>query len=231
MRIAVIQHRERERAADGARALAQAAARASEVGAEAVFLPASSALSDPAARSEFESATDGLPGTRVVPLFAAGTTSRALSATGDLGPLTARLGDVALLFGDACFERDQLERLAAEKPPVLVMLPRSESDLQAEAVLELALGLSESTSGLVVVIDTTGGEPGEPGHGSSAIILLGDVMAEAYEDDEILYADIIEPVPEPEAALPLPQLPTILEQRLASHQGRRLDPGYPADLS
>jgi hypothetical protein len=231
VRIAVVQHRERDDAADGARVLAEAAVRASEAGAEAVFFPATAALRDVDARAEFLRLTGHLPGTRIVPVVPEGVRERVFEPNGETEVISERLGKVALLYGDACFRTEQLERMAAEKPAVLVMVPRSESELQAEAALELALGLSESTSGLVIVAETTGGDFGKPSHGSSAIIHLGDMMAEAYEDDEILYADVFEPVPMPEPASPLPEVPTILQQRLASHEGRRPDPGYLADLS
>ncbi len=116
-------------------------------------------------------------------------------------------------------------------PNVAVLLPRSESDLQAEAVLELAIALSDSLAGLVIVVDTDGSEPGHPGHGGSAIIMFGKVVAEAMSGDDILFADVELPVGRPEPREPLPEMPTILQQRLAHHQGHHLEVDYLADLS
>ena len=84
----------------------------------------------------------------------------------------------------------------------------------------------------MVVADSVGAEAGEPGHGGSSIILLGEVLAEAMgQDGDVLFADVPEPVPAPEPPDPVPAVPTILAQRVATHEGRRLDMGYPADLS
>jgi hypothetical protein len=112
-----------------------------------------------------------------------------------------------------------------------VFLPRSENELQAEAILELALALSDSLAGLVIVVEPDGAEPGDPGHGGSAIIMFGKMVAEAMSGDDILYADIELPVGPPEPREPLPQMPPILQQRLAHHQGHQLEVDYPADLS
>jgi hypothetical protein len=141
------------------------------------------------------------------------------------------LGRVSLPVGDAAMDPEALERIYAEAPDAIIMAPRSESDLQAEAVLELAIGLSESAAGLVVVTDAAGAEPGEAGHGGSAIIVLGEVLAEAITDDELLVADITVPPSAPQPRERLPEVPTILQQRLAHHEGRKLDSGYLADLS
>lgn len=231
MKLAVVQHRLRGDAVEDARRLAHAAKWASEQGAEAVFFPSVDALREPDARAVFATATDELPGSRVVPLVSEGVRAQVFKATDAIPGVGERLGPVALLYGDACIDPAVLERTAAERPSVLVLVPRSESDLQAEAIIELAMRLSESAAGLVIVAETTGGGFGEPGHGTSAVILLGDLMAEAYEDDEVLLVSVQEPVPLPESPEPLPEVPLILQQRLAQHEGRRPDPGYLADLS
>jgi hypothetical protein len=62
-------------------------------------------------------------------------------------------------------------------------------------------------------------------------VLLGEVAAEAFGDTDVLVADVRVPVPQPEPPEPLPQVPTILAQRLAHHGGTKLGVGYPADLS
>jgi len=107
----------------------------------------------------------------------------------------------------------------------------SESDLQAEAILEVALALSDSMAGLVLVADTDGAEPGDPGHGGSAIIRLGEMVAEAGDGDEVLIAEVATPVAQPEPREALPEIPTLLAQRLATHRGKRLEVEYLADLT
>ena len=142
-----------------------------------------------------------------------------------------RLGRLAVLRGDAAIDPAMHAVMAADAPDVLLLLPASESELQAEATIEVALGLSLSLAGLVIVTDTAGSEPGVAGHGGSAIILLGEVAAEALLDEEVLVADIPVPIPAPEPRAPLPVVPPILLQRLAHHRGGKVAVDYPADLS
>jgi hypothetical protein len=121
---------------------------------------------------------------------------------------------------------------AGKKPQVAIMVPNAENDMQAEAALELAIGLSDSLAGLVIVVGSAGAEPGEAGHGGSAIVHLGKVVAEAMGDeDQTLEFEVDTPIPQPEPRGLLPQIPTILSQRLANHQGRKPDVDYPADLN
>ncbi|TPW09022.1 MAG: hypothetical protein FD127_4274, partial [Acidimicrobiaceae bacterium] len=122
-------------------------------------------------------------------------------------------------------------RVAEDPPDVLVLAPASESDLQAEAAIEVAIGLSISVAGLVIVLDSSGAEPGTPGHGGSAIVLLGEVAAEALLEDDALIAQIPVPVPQPKPRAPLPAVPPLLLQRLAHHRGERVAFDYPADTS
>lgn len=140
-----------------------------------------------------------------------------------------QLGSVAVLEGDDALDLELLRALALEGTDVLVLMPRSESELQAEAVLEFAIALSDSVAGLVLVVEDDGAQPGEPGHGGSMIVLLGEVLGEAMSGSDIIEADVGIPVPQPVPRDPLPSLPTILAQRLANHHGRRLDTGYPSD--
>lgn len=230
MKLAVIQHRLRTDALDDAREAAAEAARAAEAGAELIVLPALDSLADNAAREAFAEATRELRTGLLVPLVTPAVRAHVFTAA-EIPTIAERLGSAALLYGDACMDAAVLERTAAEKPAVLILAPKSEGDLQAEAMLELAIGLSESAAGLVVIAEAIGGDFGEPGHGGSAVVLLGDVMAEALADDDRLLVDVPEPVPVPEPREPVPQVPTILQQRLANHEGRQLDPGYLADLS
>lgn len=143
----------------------------------------------------------------------------------------AAVGRCVVLVGDAALDPEEHRRLAADPPDVLVLAPASESELQAEAAIEVAIGLSVSVAGLVIVLDSSGAEPGEPGHGGSAIVLLGEVAAEALLDDDVLVAQIPVPVPRPEPRAPLPEIPLLLLQRLAHHRGERVSVDYPADTS
>ncbi|TLM65832.1 MAG: hypothetical protein FDZ70_10790, partial [Actinobacteria bacterium] len=88
------------------------------------------------------------------------------------------------LYGDACFDPVRIPSGAR----TLVLVPDAESELQSEAVIEYAIGLSESVAGLVAVI-----EPSEVG--GSAIVLLGEVLAEAGAGDRAIVADVPYPVP------------------------------------
>jgi len=193
VRLAVVQHRCRDDAAEDAAALARAAEAAVAQGATALVVPE---VVSPVAVQGMEP-----------------------------------FGHVVIVAGDAGIDPEQHRRLAADPPDVLVLAPGSESDLQAEAVLELAIGLSVSLAPLVIIAEASGAEPGSPGHGGSAIILLGEVLAEAVFDDQTLVADIDVPIPAPEPRAALRALPTILAQRLANHRGERLAVDYLADLS
>ncbi|MDP2182633.1 MAG: hypothetical protein Q8K99_08705 [Actinomycetota bacterium] len=232
MRIGVVQHTLRASAEEDARALGLAAQAAVDAGAELLVFPEVFSLHDHPARdvlsAELEQFSDSL--SYLLPHV--GPDSRSLRfAAAELPGISGRLGRVALLYGDACMDAAELEAAAAERPAVLVMAPRSESDLQAEAVLELALKLSDSAAGLVLVAEPDGAEPGEPGHGGSVVILLGQVLAEAVGGDDLLVFDVPEPVPQPTPRERLPAVPPMLAQRVAHHAGRKLAVDYPAELS
>ena len=235
MRIAVIQHRLRETPEHDARGLAAAAAEAAGRGAELVVFPAVPSLqSDATASDLLEQLLCDVAAHCLIPRPRGEVRGVALltSLPAESG-LESELGELALLIGDACFDPAELARVAALGPSLAVLVPLSESDLQAEAVLELAIGLSDSLAGLVLIAECAGADPGVPGHGGSAIVALGDVVAEAMTDDDVLLADVATPVPQPEPREPLPQVAPILVQRVAFHEGRKPDPpgGYPADLS
>lgn len=230
MRIAVIEHRLTGDSLEDARSLGQSAIRAAEAHAEAVFLPAVVQPDDAQANAVLEEALRSLPATYIIPKTAS-QVGRAFGGHTD-SPIDERLGKAVMLLGDACVDSAQLSAVARSRPAVLVLNPRSESELQAEAFVELAVGLSESAAGLVIVAEAVGAEPGDPGHGGSAVVLLGEVIAESVDGDGgILYADVPEPVPHPSAPNDVPELPTILAQRQAQHAGRKLDMGYFAELT
>ena len=229
MRIAVIQHVLRGNDADDAVALGNAAADASDMGADVVVLPPAPVL------------MDGSAGDPVPKLFAAIGEVRsdtvvflnpAIAPEGLHDAVLPVLGSTVLLIGDACMDYSQILAAAGKKPAVAILVPNAENDMQAEAILELAIGLSDSLAGLIVVVGSAGAEAGEPGHGGSAIVHLGEVVAEAMgAEDQTLDFEVDMPIPQPEPRGLLPQIPTILSQRLAHHQGRKPDVGYPADLN
>jgi predicted amidohydrolase len=229
MRIAVIQHLLRGNDDEDAVALANAAADATDMGAEVVVFPAAPVLADDSA---------GDPVARVLAAIGEEQRERVVYLNpamvpdgGDVAMLPL-LGQTALLVGDGVADAAEILRLAGKKPSVAILAPRSDNDLQAEAVAELALGLSDSLAGLVIIAECAGAEPGEPGHGGSAIIHLGEVVAEAMmEGDETLTAEFELPIAQPEPRELLPKVPSILLGRVAHHQGRRPEVEYPADLS
>jgi hypothetical protein len=226
MRIAVVQHSLRPAPAQDLEALVLAASAAAASGAMAVVLPEAPALIDgPLVDELWRRLDDAVPGVTVL-----------VSRPESVGPHTAAvteiglLGRVALLSGDACLDPEALADVMRAAPDIAVLAPRSESELQAQAVLEFAIGLSTSLVSLVIIAEPDGAEIGEPGHGGSAVVHMGQVIAEAMTGSDTLLFDIDLPAgpPEPRSALPL--LPRLLEQRLAAHQGRKLVVDYPADV-
>lgn len=141
------------------------------------------------------------------------------------------MGEVAVFVGDACFDSGQWERVRSGGVKAAVLCPLSESELQAEAALEVAIALSDSLCGLVVVAEAAGAEVGEPGHGGSAVIVLGDVVVEGFTGPDAVVGEVLLPLTGPEPPDPLPTVPPLIAQRLAHHQGRRLRVDWPADLS
>jgi len=230
MKVAIVQHRLRSDPSADIDALAKAAGRARDADAELLVFPEVPSLHGESARDEmFRRIQPVAPRMWLVPHVresVVGQAFRPMSLPG-----AEELGRVAMPVGDAAIDPQEIARLSKEKPDVLILAPLSRSELQAEAVLELAIGLSESVSGLVIVAEPTGGEPGEPGHGGSAIVLFGEVVEEAMGDDELLVAEVPIPVPPPEPREPAPEVPPILLQRLAHHRGQKLPVDYPADLS
>lgn len=231
MRIAVIQHRLRESAAKDVEALLSAARIAADGGAELIVMPElrtmESAPED--LREELHCKMDDVAATVLFP-------RAGLSAEGVCyvaSPLEGHeaLGNLGLLVGDAAFSSANWSGIVAQEPSVLVMCPRSESDLQAEATIELAIALSESLAGVVLLAECDGADAGDAGHGGSVIVVLGDIVAEASAGDDVLFGDVELPLRRPEPREPLPVLPTILAQRIANHHGEKLAVDYPADLS
>lgn len=233
MRIAVVQHRLRDTPAEDARALAAAAVNAADRGADFVVFPEALSLhTESPERELLNQLLKTVPAFCLLPHVGPDVAGLGFVTTLPAGyGVPDGLGPIALLVGDACMDPAELPAVAAARPALATLVPRSETDLQAEAVLELALQLSSSLSGLVLVAECAGAQAGEPGHGGSAIVLLGELVAEAGEGDDILLADVMLPIPQPSPREPLPPIPPLLAQRFAHDLGRTLVPEYPADLS
>ena len=233
MKIAVVQHRLRENAAQDARALAAAAVKAAAHGAEFIVLPEALSLhTESPERELLNELLEPVSAFCLIPHVGPEVAGLGFVTTLPVGcGVSDQLGAIALLMGDACMDPAELAAVAAERPALATLVPRSETDLQAEAVLELALQLSSSLSGLVLVAECAGAEAGVAGHGGSAIVMLGELVAEAGEGDDILIADVALPIPQPSPREPLPAIPPLLAQRFAHDLGRTLMPEYPADLS
>lgn len=226
MRIAVIQHRLRATPAQDLEALVISAGRAVARGAEVVLLPPVPAVDEgPLADELWRRLAESLPDAFVLSAGA----QPGESGDGEVSDV-APLGRVLVLRGDAAIDPAALTQAGSRSPDVVVLAPGSESDLQAEAVLELAIGLSTSLAALVAIVEPDGAEIGEPGHGGSAIVYLGEVLAEALAGDDVIVADVATPVgpPEPRGTMPAP--PPLLAQRLAAHKGAKVSVDYPADL-
>jgi hypothetical protein len=227
MKIAVLHHHVRGDAEVDAGALVDAVRRACALGADAVVCPRIPTLAelDAAGREDLLSRIDGCSeGAALLISFAAD----------DTGPrvLDGPLGRTALLGGDTCLRESVLRTLVAEGVETAVWRPGAESELQAEAILEYALGCSPAIAGVLLIAECSGGEGHSGCRGASAIIHAGELVAEATgHGDELLVAEVDVPVRAPEPGLLLPALPPILAQRLAVHEGRKPTVDYLADLS
>lgn len=226
MRLAVVQHRSRPAPAQDLEAIVIAAAQALSRGASVLVLPDVSDLLDgPLADELFCRLEESAPGLEIVVVHPASDEDASFILR-DIQPL----GRVVLLRGDSCFDEAVLTAAAASEPGLAVLAPGSESELQAQAVLELAVPLSTSLASVVVVAETDGAELGDPGHGGSAIVHLGQVLAEAMAGDDMLIVDLPEPLGPPEAPAAMPKMPPVLLQRAAAHRGQKVAVDYPADL-
>jgi hypothetical protein len=229
MQIAVIQHLMTGDDSQDAIDLANAAADAGDYGAEVIVFPRVPVLAD---------LSNGDPVARIFEAIDEKQREDVLyinpAAVGEGAHLAQlpRLGPTALFVGDACMDAHEVLTISGKKPWLAILAPGSENELQAEAIAEYALGLSSSLAGLVIIAEADGAEPGEAGHGGSAIIALGKVVAEAMGGaTEGLSAEIEIPIPQPEPRGLLPAVPTILSARLAHHLGEKPQVDYPADLS
>lgn len=227
MKIAVVQHALRAAPAQDLEALVLALARSASLGADLVVMPDVAAVHDgPLGDELFRRAEEVAPGVTVWP-------AHRYASDDEHGPLLLTpdvAGMAYALLGDDAIDPDVLAGCAAHHPGLLVLAPGAESELQAQAVLELAVALSTSLASVVLVVEADGAGPGEPGHGGSAIVHLGEVLAEAAAGDDLLAAEVVTPLGPPEAPTAFPGVPPVLTQRIAAHRGRKVEVDYPADL-
>lgn len=223
MKIAALQHRVRPDAATDANALARAAEVAYERGADVIVFPDVPSLQRDDGRGHrlLVALTGTLPAYCIIPSTDPDGRGASVTAAlpGTLSADGASAGTVAMLVGDSCMDAAELTRAAGQNPALAVLSPRAETDLQAESMLEFAVGLSDSLAGLVVVAECAGAEPLDAGHGGSVIVLLGEVCAEALGDDDVILAEVPFPIPQPSPRESIPPVPPLLAQRFALHQG------------
>lgn len=225
MRIAVVQHVPRPAPAQDLEALVAATVRAAASGASWVVLPAVPALDEGPLHEElWRRLESDVPGVDV------SIASSGEGAAGSVMPAAGPAGVTVLLTGDACFSPGPLREALEAAPGIAVLAPGVESEIQGEATLELAISLSLSLASLVLIVETDGADAGEPGHGGSAIVHLGEVVAQAMSGDTVIFADVETPVGGPEIPASLPEVPPLLAQRVAAHDGRKVQVDYPADL-
>lgn len=227
MRVAVVQHRIRTHERMDLAAMLALSERASEEGAQVIVYPAVPGLSS---------------GTMLVPAFLRNVEDRAPGITA-VSPFVAKreggapavmrtaLGRTLVLAGDECIDPGVFAEIQALACETLVWQFDAEDELQAEACLELALEASLTLAPLLLVAAVTGSARGIDVHGTSAIVLLGEILAEGGAGEDLLVADVPAPDVAPEHGKRLPEPAPILRQRLAAHRGTKVRVDYPSDLS
>jgi predicted amidohydrolase len=226
VRIAVVQHRIRTHERMDLAALLSLSEQAEDEGADVIVYPNVPGLCGSASllAAFAQNVTERAPQVSIVAPCASDATAKAPE------PVATRLGRTLLLGGDACIDTDLYPAIESMGLEALVWQAETESPLQAEALLELALDASLSQAGLVLAACLAGEARGVASHGGSAIVHLGEILAEAGSGEDLLIADVAVPVSLPERrglrAVPAP----ILAQRLAVHRGKKVRPAYPADV-
>jgi hypothetical protein len=217
MRIAVVQHRIRTHERMDLAALLSLSEEAAEQGAQAIVYPCVPGLS---------------ASVTLLPAFVVNVLERAPGITmiapcvaprrvGPPKPVPTTLGSTLVLAGDECIDTGLYAEVESMGLDALVWQMDAESSLQAEALLELALDASLSQAGLVLIAATVGRARGVEGFGGSAVVHLGEIIAEAGDDEQLLIADVGVPVALPARRAPRAVPAPILQQRLAVHRGVR----------
>ena len=133
-------------------------------------------------------------------------------------PKATALGRTIALDGDDCIDPDLFPAIQESVCDSLVWRFNAEDPLQAEAALELALDASLHLAPLVVIASVTGNSRGVHSAGISAIVHLGEILAEGGSGEELLVADVPNPGGFPEQPRTLPAPAPVLVQRLAVHR-------------
>jgi len=217
MRIGVVQHDPTDDESLDLRALRDGVAAAAERGACSVVVPCVEPIArDSSLYARFRSLVgDDHPDVELV-----------IPCPGGSALVPTAFGLAALRLEDACLRADG--DAAGARAFVWQFTP--ESEIQAEGLLEFAIAVSLHTPGLVITAATGSADEGWRARGS-AIVQVGMVLAEAGDGNDVIVADVPDPMLEPEPPGPHPVLPVILAQRLAAHEGRKIVPPWPADMS
>ncbi len=226
MRIAVVQHRIRTHERMDLAALLSLAEQAEDEGADVIVFPCVPGLTyESGLMTAFaENVVERAPQVSIVASCAA------VDRSGHQLPVLTRLGRTLLLSGDDCIDPLFFQPVEAMDLEALVLQMDTESPLQAEALLEFALDASLSQAGLVLTACLTGEARGVKSFGGSAIVHLGEILAEAGSGEDLLIARVPVPVPLPARRGPRPVLPPVLAQRIAAHHGTKIRPEYPATI-
>jgi predicted amidohydrolase len=204
VKIALVQHRIRNHERMDLAALLSMSEQAEDEGADVIVYPC-------------------VPGigyaSQLMTAFVAPCAARDLG--GRLHPAPTRLGSTLVLAGDDCIDASLYPEVESLGLEALVWQMATESPAQAEALLELALDASLSQAGLVLTACLYGEARDISSSGGSAIVHLGEILAEAGEGEDLLLADVHIPVLLPERrgrrAVPAP----VLQQRFAAHHGKK----------
>ena len=225
MKVAVVQLRIRVHVRMDLAALLAATERAADEGADVIVYPYAPWITgQPLLEPFFTNVEQRAPGiTWVRPSWRYSGGAMEARATG--------LGRTVTLEGDDCIDPTTLALGRALDCDALVLLFDAEDELQAEAVLELALEASVTVAPLVVIASLTGEARGVAQHGVSAIVHMGEILAEADPDDEVLMADVPRTSAPLERGHSLPEPAPVLAQRVAAHRHTKVSVDYPADLS
>ena len=225
MKIAVVQHRMRAHERMDLAALLSLSEEAADQGAQAIVYPCVPGLAASVTLlpAFVENVLERAPGiTMIAPCVAP-------RRVGPAKPVPTTLGSTLVLAGDECIDPATFPDTEAMGLDAMVWQVDPESALQAEAILELALDASLSQAGLVLVAATVGRARGVESFGGSAIVQLGELMAEAGSDEELLVADVNVPVALPARRAPRAVPAPILQQRLAVHRGTPVPVDHPSE--
>jgi hypothetical protein len=141
-----------------------------------------------------------------------------VSGADPLDPRPTPLGRTLALDGDDCIDPAHFASIQESECDTLIWRFNAEDPLQAEAALELALDASLHLAPLVIIASVVGNVRGVHAAGISAIVHLGEIMAEGGSGDELLMADVPSPAGFTERPRTLPGTAPVLAQRLALHQ-------------